>query len=159
MRFWVRTFTALLLVGAAFATFGIAVSHLADTGSCSTGGTPDNLPDCPADTVWWILSIFGALLSLVVGVGVFTTRGSRGETSSASTGPVTTHAPVTTYGPKPPPLPATRPAGEDANVKGEDEDEEGDPLDRLAKLGELKQAGVISESEFELQKAKLLGDI
>jgi hypothetical protein len=33
---------------------------------------------------------------------------------------------------------------------------ESDPLDRLKKLSELRAAGVISDTEFELQKSKLL---
>src|SRR5439155_10174496 len=36
------------------------------------------------------------------------------------------------------------------------EPEAGDPLDRLKKLNELREAGALSESEFETQKAKLL---
>jgi Short C-terminal domain len=31
-----------------------------------------------------------------------------------------------------------------------------DPLDELKKLGELKAAGVLTEAEFEAQKAKIL---
>jgi hypothetical protein len=31
-----------------------------------------------------------------------------------------------------------------------------DPLEQLKKLGELKQAGVLTEAEFEAQKAKIL---
>ena len=33
---------------------------------------------------------------------------------------------------------------------------EADPLEQLKKLGELKQAGVLTEAEFEVQKAKIL---
>lgn len=32
-----------------------------------------------------------------------------------------------------------------------------DPIDQLAKLGELRQQGVLTEDEFAAQKAKLLG--
>ena len=32
----------------------------------------------------------------------------------------------------------------------------GDPLDRLKKLGELHAAGVVTDAEYEMQKAKLL---
>jgi hypothetical protein len=34
-----------------------------------------------------------------------------------------------------------------------------DPLDRLKKLGELRDAGVLSQSEFEVQKVKILGGL
>jgi Short C-terminal domain/Domain of unknwon function (DUF3824) len=43
--------------------------------------------------------------------------------------------------PEPPPQPAA-PAG--------------DPLERLKTLGELKESGVLTEAEFEAQKAKIL---
>jgi putative oligomerization/nucleic acid binding protein len=33
---------------------------------------------------------------------------------------------------------------------------EADPLEQLKKLGELKAAGVLTEAEFEAQKAKIL---
>jgi hypothetical protein len=42
----------------------------------------------------------------------------------------------------PPPQPAAAP--------------EADPLEQLQKLGELKAAGVLTEAEFEAQKAKIL---
>jgi len=45
----------------------------------------------------------------------------------------------------PPPPPAPAPAG------GGD-----DMLDQLQKLGELKEQGILTEAEFEAQKAKLL---
>jgi membrane protease subunit (stomatin/prohibitin family) len=32
-----------------------------------------------------------------------------------------------------------------------------DPIEKLAKLGELRDKGVLTEAEFEEQKAKLLG--
>ena len=34
-----------------------------------------------------------------------------------------------------------------------------DPLDQLAKLAELRKSGVLTEAEFEAQKAKLLGEV
>lgn len=36
---------------------------------------------------------------------------------------------------------------------------EGDPLEKLKKLGELRDAGVISTQEFEQKKAELLGKV
>jgi len=33
---------------------------------------------------------------------------------------------------------------------------EADPLEQLKKLGELKEAGVLTDAEFEVQKAKIL---
>jgi len=36
-------------------------------------------------------------------------------------------------------------------------DEQGDPMDQLRKLGELRDAGVVTAEEFEAKKAELLG--
>jgi hypothetical protein len=33
-----------------------------------------------------------------------------------------------------------------------------DPLDRVAKLGDLRERGLITDAEFEVQKRKLLGE-
>jgi Short C-terminal domain len=35
--------------------------------------------------------------------------------------------------------------------------QEDDPLDQLKQLGELKASGVLTEEEFQAQKAKILG--
>ena len=48
--------------------------------------------------------------------------------------------------PPAPPPPAAAPAAAAAP----------DPLDQLQKLGELKAAGVLTDAEFEAQKAKIL---
>ena len=34
-----------------------------------------------------------------------------------------------------------------------------DPLDQLAKLAELRKSGVLTEAEFQAQKAKLLREV
>jgi hypothetical protein len=53
---------------------------------------------------------------------------------------------------------ATAPASPDAPVDGPaDGPVAGDPLDRLAKLNELRLAGALTDEEFDAEKAKLLG--
>lgn len=49
--------------------------------------------------------------------------------------------------PPPPPAPAPAPAPAGAAV---------DPLDQLQKLGELRAQGILTDAEFEQQKAKIL---
>ena len=49
------------------------------------------------------------------------------------------------YYAEPEPAPAPAPAAPQA-----------DPLEQLKQLGELKQAGVLTDAEFEAQKAKIL---
>ncbi|GAA1469253.1 SHOCT domain-containing protein [Microbacterium thalassium] len=51
----------------------------------------------------------------------------------------------------PPPAPAPAPAPAAAAPT------ETDTLEQLTKLGELKAAGVLTEEEFQAQKAKILG--
>ncbi|MFH9724181.1 SHOCT domain-containing protein [Streptomyces sp. NPDC017254] len=48
--------------------------------------------------------------------------------------------------PPPPPAPAAPPAGSDMSSK----------IDQLKQLGELKDQGVLTESEFEEQKRRIL---
>jgi hypothetical protein len=135
------------MVGAAFAIFGIALAHLVDTGSCSTNPA-DNLPACPKGTEWWILSIFGAVVSFLVGLGILASRGARGGSPpQAPAMPKPSPA-------APPPVPAPPPLRPTAG-----DGEEADPLDRIEKLAELRDAGVLTDAEFQLQKAKLLSDI
>ncbi|HEX5205342.1 SHOCT domain-containing protein [Paractinoplanes rhizophilus] len=47
----------------------------------------------------------------------------------------------------PPPAPAAAPAGDDMQAK----------LDALKQLGDLKAQGVLTEQEFQQQKARILG--
>ena len=51
--------------------------------------------------------------------------------------------------PPPPPLPPAQPAAAS----------QGDMLDALQKLGELKAAGVLTEAEFQAQKARILAGV
>jgi hypothetical protein len=50
------------------------------------------------------------------------------------------------------------PAGAPQAAGGAEEREE-DPLDRLKKLTELRDAGALTQTEFEVQKAKILADL
>jgi hypothetical protein len=72
----------------------------------------------------------------------------RAEQSSAS--------PPRPVWPTPPPAapsPPTRPAAAAAADAG------GDPVERLRKLGELRDAGVLSPSEFEAAKSRILAEL
>ncbi len=68
--------------------------------------------------------------------------------------------------PKPPPRPAApRPAAPTAPPSTWQmpvrpaATPQADPLDQLAKLAELRKSGVLTEAEFQAQKAKLLGEV
>ncbi len=56
-------------------------------------------------------------------------------------------APAPTYAAPPPPPPAAAPASPDMDAK----------LAQLAQLGTLHDQGVLSDAEFEAQKARILG--
>ena len=56
------------------------------------------------------------------------------------------HAPPAARHPQPRPQPAPTPSG-------------GDPVDRLHRLGELRDAGVLSPAEFDAAKARILADL
>lgn len=106
--------------------------------------------------------------------------GSRGSTASQPM-----HAPATmppqgvspegvplpnpTVRPSQPPIPGSRPPPPSPQTGGlhpfgtpppaADKDDDEDPLDRLKKLSELRDKGVLSETEFQVAKAKLLRDV
>jgi hypothetical protein len=73
----------------------------------------------------------------------FASRSERAQTAST---PAVTFAPVTTGFRAPPPVVAVV-------------DEEEDQLDRIEKLGELRDKGLITAEEFEAQKKRLLDEI
>ncbi|MCB1031632.1 MAG: SHOCT domain-containing protein [Acidimicrobiales bacterium] len=56
------------------------------------------------------------------------------------------HAPPVQHQAPPPPPPAPAPTGTDMNEK----------IEQLKSLGELRDAGILSEAEFEVKKAQIL---
>jgi hypothetical protein len=71
--------------------------------------------------------------------------------------------PTPTIKPSQPPIPgASPPAGPrpfGTPPPAPDKDDDDDPIDRLKKLAELRDKGVLSETEFQAAKAKLLRDV
>jgi hypothetical protein len=80
--------------------------------------------------------------------------------------------PTPTARPSQPPIPGSRPrpptpGAQTGGVQSfgappppaADKDDDEDPLDRLKKLKELRDQGVLSETEFQVAKAKLLRDV
>ena len=70
-------------------------------------------------------------------------------------------SPATTSAGRPPIPGASQPGGQPFGTPppASDKDDDVDPLDRLKKLAELRDKGVLSETEFQAAKAKLLRDV
>ena len=130
---------AIMLAGVA--ALVISILKLVDIGTCGSDGTYAPIRPCPAGTEYYILAIFPAVISMIVGAGIFAAR-SRDTPSSLS-------RPRRAV-----PRPAARGAVEASGPVASPV--EADPLARLERLAELKKAGVLSQEEFDEQKARLL---
>jgi hypothetical protein len=137
---------------------------LASIGNCASGGPYVSARPCPAGTEYWIFAIFGAVIMFLAGLWAFSTRGGRGvapalASSQAETAPdwasmgggnrgaafeFPTAVPAT-------PVPAVAPVA--APPKQDDR------ITRLERLQRLRDEGVLSESEFEVEKAKILSGL
>jgi hypothetical protein len=58
-----------------------------------------------------------------------------------------------------PPVPTTPPTTWQMPARPATAEAKADPLDQLAKLAELRKSGVLTEAEFQAQKAKLLREV
>ena len=82
----------------------------------------------------------------------------RSEAYAAETGAAPTYAPPTTqYGAAPQQVYAAPPQQQYAPAPAAPGPSQADVLNQLKQLGELRDAGVLTEEEFAGQKAKLLG--
>jgi hypothetical protein len=54
---------------------------------------------------------------------------------------------------------AAQPAASRPRPPVPDPEPDGDPLEKIEKLGELRDKGLITEAEFQIQKARLLRDV
>jgi len=82
----------------------------------------------------------------------------RSEAYAAETGQAPTYAPPTTqYGAAPQQVYAAPPQQQYAPAPAAPAPSQADVLNQLKQLGELRDAGVLTEEEFAGQKAKLLG--
>lgn len=160
-KYWIRLTIGLALMLAALALLVGSIVKLTSIGTCASGGPYVSARPCPAGTEYWIFAIFGAVILFLAGLWVFSTRGgrgvkpglassqaaaapdwasmgggNRGAAFSAFTTPVS--APVATPVAAPP---------ADARIA------------RLERLQRLREEGVLSESEFEVEKAKILSGL
>lgn len=208
-RYWVRVTIALVICGLAIVGIDWGIYHLVRTGSCGSSSTYITYRPCPPGTGGHIMALIGGIFAGLAGIGVWATRGSRGQPSRVGLGLimwsllfVTLAASVAyaAYGPANnhnsgakttaiilgvifvpmglAPLPfafssgagstrtavrpvvvTPRPATAVVMTASPPPDDEGDPLDRIAKLGELRDRGLITPEEFEAQKKRLLAEL
>ena len=224
MRYWVRTLLGLAIAGASIVAVDWAIYHLVRTGTCASGGPYVSARPCPPGTGGQILALMGGIFGGLIGIGIYATRGARGQgatiglglimwsllfitlaasTALAAFGPANNDnagartaaivlaivfvpmglAPLvlawgargrraqTTVGvpgytpvlPAQPPTawtPAAQPsAWAPPPAAARVEVDEEDPLAKIAKLGELRNQGLITPEEFEAQKRRLLDEI
>ena len=143
------------------ASLGLLVASivkLASIGSCASGGPYVSARPCPSGTEYWILAIFGAVVLFLAGLWVFSTRGGRGikpalASTQAEAAPDWAglsggnRGSGWNYVPPAQPKQAAQPA------------QNGDRITRLERLQRLRDEGVLSESEFEVEKAKILSGL
>lgn len=162
-KYWFRTALGGALMLGSLGLLVASIVKLASIGTCASGGPYVSARPCPAGTEYWILAIFGAVVMFLAGLWVFSTRGGRGVAPAlASTQAETTPDwasmgggnkgatfDFTNAAPKPP---AAAPAAT-ATATGNDR------IARLERLQRLREEGALSESEFEVEKAKILSGL
>jgi hypothetical protein len=162
-RYWVKWSVGLVLMLASLALLVGCIVKLASIGTCASGGPYVSARPCPKHTEYWILGIFGAVVLFLAGLWVFVSRGGRGvkpglastETESAPdwaslgggnrAGGASELAFMTSIPQGPPKAAPASPAD--------------DRIDRLERLERLREQGALSESEFEVEKAKILSGL
>jgi hypothetical protein len=162
-RYWFRLALGIALMLGALALLVGSIVKLASIGTCSSGGPYVSRRECPAGTEYWIFAIFGAVFLFLAGLWVFSTRGGRGvkpglASSSAETAPDWASMGggnrgaafgFTNTAPKAPAAPATPTATATKD----------DRITRLERLQKLREEGAVTESEFEVEKAKILSGL
>jgi hypothetical protein len=77
MGYYARTVLGAALILAGVAVMGYCIYELAHIGTCASGGPYVSARECPAGTGTLIVGIFPAVLVVIVGVGLFASRGGR----------------------------------------------------------------------------------
>jgi len=144
MGYGTRTGLGLALMAGGVAVLAYCIVELASIGTCASGGPYVSARECPAGTEWYIIGIFPSVIGFLTGAGVFASRGGRKtDPGLPPAGEATLANPVPFGGaPSGSAIPA-KPAATDS-------------LERLEHLSQLRRSGVLTDAEFEAQKALLL---
>jgi hypothetical protein len=171
--YWVKWTIGFVLMLASVALLVGCIVKLASIGTCASGGPYVSARPCPKHTEYWIFGIFGAVFLFIAGLWVFASRGGRGVKPGLAT-TQTERAPdwaslgggnrgegnpgmrfVATIPQGPAGVAATPPAA--APTPSPSPAPQGnDRIARLERLQKLREEGALTESEFEVEKAKIL---
>jgi Short C-terminal domain len=139
------------IVLASLGAFGLGLYHLIHTGTCASGGPYVSARQCPSDTGLWIGAVTISTFTALAGWGVIAWSSDGGKVvrkdAPGYDGTLFSVPKVTATPSAPAPTPA---AARPVVAQG------GDPLDQVARLAELHKQGILSDWEFESQKAKIL---
>ena len=159
-HYWFRAGLGLALMLAGLGLEALSIVELASIGTCADGGAYVSARPCPSGTGLWIGGTFGGVVLFLAGLWVFSTRVGRGiKPGLASTETASTPDWASISGGNrgagwnysAPPKPGPAPAAPAATG--------GDRIARLEKLQRLREEGVLTESEFEVEKAKILSGL
>lgn len=136
------------IVVGSVAAFGLGLYNLIHTGTCASGGPYVSARECPSDTGWWIGAVTISTFTALIGWALIAWSGDGGKVRRKD-------APgmdgTISWIPK-----ASDVATAQAPVAAPSAPAAGDPLDEVARLAELRRQGVLTDWEFESQKAKVL---
>lgn len=137
MRFYVRTVLGTLIALCALAFFLFGIFQLVRGGSCASGGNYMSTRQCPAGSTEWMFALPPAVIIGLCGLFLVARRGPRPG------------APV-----RPAAQMSFRPADSPYRQAPAD-----DPLARLERLTALRDAGALSEDEFQRAKATIIAQM
>jgi hypothetical protein len=141
VRFYVRTILGTLIAVCALGFFLFGLFQLIRGGSCASGGNYVSTRQCPSGTTAWMFALPPALLIGLAGFWLVGRRGPRpGAAPSAPAYPIAP-TPLRSFAFRPTAAPV------------------GDPIERLERLQALRDAGALSDEEFQRAKLRILTEM
>jgi hypothetical protein len=178
LRYWTFTILGLGIGLGSAAAFAWGLYNLVDTGTCASGGPYVSARECPDDTVWHMLAVIIAPLVGPTAALFLAFRGgpsrlynkianrrekrladriARGEAAMPTVGRPAPAQPVPSLTPLnrtwPPATWEPQPAATATAMPDKT------PIERLQELDALKSKGLITATEFEAQRKRILGGI
>jgi Short C-terminal domain len=75
VRYALRTFFGFTLMVTAWVVLGYSIYQLLQVGTCASGGPYEIARECPGGIERLILAIFGGIVAILAGAGIYATRG------------------------------------------------------------------------------------
>jgi hypothetical protein len=177
LRYWLLTLVGLLLALGSIAAVVWGTWNLFETGTCASGGPYVSARPCPDDTWLHITAVVMGPFAGMVAMVVWALRGGAARPSRllrpfrrrerrvadmVARGQIAAPAVARPTAPPPPPAPwppRTWDPPASMGVPGMATPASGNPIERLQRLGELREKGLITGAEFEVHKRRILGGI